>query len=148
MSKPYKTFRKEKWLYFALSIVAFFLPMVITTACLLPIVQAASGIKIAVGFGVMLLNSLIFLSGIFHNFRAHFPMLNLPALIYLFLREFFLLPIFANFADILSWIELAAFFGSIASCILWGLHRKYARYVESVKATVASGAFQLKGDKK
>lgn len=33
------------------------------------------------------------------------------------------------------------------SCVFWALHKKYARYAESVKATVASGAFSLKEEK-
>ena len=64
MSK-YKTFTKEKWLYFAFSIITYFLPFIIVSACLLPIVKEATGLKIAMGLGIMLINAIPFLMGIF-----------------------------------------------------------------------------------
>lgn len=72
MSK-YKTFTKEKWLYFAFSIITYFLPFIIVSACLLPIVKEATGLKIAMGLGIMLINAIPFLMGIFKAFFAHFP---------------------------------------------------------------------------
>lgn len=144
MAKQYKTYTKEKWLYFALSIAAYFLPFVITAACLLPFVEAATGFKIAIGLGIVIINGAVFVAGIFISFFAHFPMFNLPAVIYLSLSAFFKLDIFKTYSDIFNWIELAAAIGSIASCILWGLHLKYAGYQKSIKAAVKSGAFVMK----
>lgn len=146
MSKNYKTFKKEKLLYFVLSVAAYFLPFIITTACLLPIVKAAQGFKIAAGLGIVIVNAIPFLMGIFRSFFAHFPMFNLLAVTFLMLGGFFMLDVFRSCAETLLWIELAAALGSIASCVFWALHRKYARFAESVKATVASGAFSLKED--
>lgn len=144
MSKNYKTFRKEKALYFALAVAAYFLPFIITTACLLPFVKAAQGFKIAAGLGIVIVNAIPFLMGVFRSFFSHFPMFNLLAVVFLFLGGFFMLDTFRNCAETLLWIELAAAVGSIASCVFWTLHKKYARYAESVKATVASGAFSRK----
>ena len=44
-------------------------------------------------------------------------------------------------------IEGAAALGSVVSCILWAQHRKYARWSESIKANVRSGAFVMKEGK-
>lgn len=142
----YKTFRKEKWLYFALAIIVYFLPFTVVTACLLPMVKAARGLKIAIGLGVTFINAIPFLMGVFKAFFAHFPMLNVLAVVFLMLAAFFTLDIFKSCVDKLLWIESAAAIGSVASCILWALHRKYARWCASVKATVKSGAFVLKED--
>lgn len=144
MKSNYKTFKKEKILYFALAVTAYFLPFIITTACLLPFVKAAQGFKIAAGLGIVIVNAIPFLMGIFRSFFAHFPMFNLLAVAFLMLGGFFMLDVFRSCAETLLWIELAAAVGSIASCVFWALHKKYARYAESVKATVASGAFSRK----
>ena len=144
MSKNYKTYTKEKWLYFTLAIVVYFLPFIIVSACLLPFVEASKGFKVAIGFGIVIVNAIPFLMGIFRKFFSHFPMCNLLAIVFLALAAFFRLDVFKNYSDAFLWIELAAAIGSIASCILWGLYNKYAEYQKSVKATVKSGAFAMK----
>lgn len=148
MSKNYKTFKKEKWLYFALSIVAYFLPFIITTACLLPVAEVSGGFKASIGLVIIIVNAMPFLMGIFKSFFAHFPMLNVLAIVFLFLGAFFMTDFFQKYAETFLWIELSAAAGSIVSCVLWGKHRKYARFSESVKAAVASGAFERKEDSK
>lgn len=145
MSK-YKTFKKEKWLYFAFSIITYFLPFIIVTACLLPIVRAASGLKIAVGLGIVLINAIPFLMGVFKAFFAHFPMFNILAVVFLFLAAFFTMDVFKACVEKLLWIEFAAGAGSIISCIFWRKYRKYSKWSESVKANVRSGAFVTKED--
>ena len=139
----YKTYRKEKWLYFILSIAAYFLPVVIVTAFLLPMTEAATGVKWGMGMAVVLINSLLFLWGAFHAFTAHFPMLNIVAILFLALAAFFTLDFFQKYVGIFCWIEFAAVIGSIASCIFWGKFRKYSGWSESVKAIARSGI--LKG---
>lgn len=143
----YKTFKKEKWLYFVFSVLAYFLPFIIVAACLLPMVKAAQGLKIAMGLGIVFINAIPFLMGIFKAFFAHFPMLNILAIVFLCLAAFFILDVFKTCVDKLLWIEGAAALGSIASCILWAKHRKYAKWHESVKANVRSGAFVMKEEK-
>lgn len=140
----YKTFTKEKWLYFAFSIVAYFLPFIITTACLLPFVNMNGGMKIAVGLGIVIINAIPFLMGIFRTFFAHFPMLNVLAIVFLCLAAFFTLDVFRHCVEKLLWIEASAALGSVVSCILWSKYRKYAKWHDSVKANVRSGAFELK----
>lgn len=140
----YKTFRKEKWIYLALSITFYFLPFIVVTACLLPMVRTASGLKIAMGLGIVFINAIPFFMGIFKSFFAHFPMLNVLALVFLCLAAFFSLEVFKNCVDKLLWIEGSAALGSLISCILWGKYLKYKKWSESVKATVNSGAFVLK----
>lgn len=140
----YKTYGKEKRLYFVFSIIAYFLPFVIVTACLLPLVKAAEGFKIAIGLGIVVINAIPFLMGVFKAFFAHFPMFNLLAVAFLLLAAFFTLDVFKTYMNIFCWIELAAALGSVISCILWGQYRKYADFARTMKATVKSGAFKMK----
>lgn len=140
----YKTFTKEKWLYFAFSIVAYFLPFVIVTSCLLPMVETAKGLKVAMGLVIVLINAIPFLMGVFKSFFAHFPMFNILAVIFLFLAVFFTKDIFKSCADKLLWIEFAAAVGSVVSCIMWAKYRKYSHYQKTMKATIKSEAFELK----
>ena len=145
MSKPYRTFKKEKWIFFALAIVVYFLPFIIVTACTFPFIyKADAGYKTALGILIVIINALPFLCGVFKSFLAHFPMLNLFAIGFGILGTLFTFNIFAEYMDKFLWIELAAALGSVVSCIFWGLHRKYAKYAQSVKATVLIGAFQTK----
>ena len=147
MSK-YKTYTKEKRLYFIMSILVYFLPFIITTACFLPIVKGATGFKIAVGFGIVVINAIPFLTGIFRSLFAHFPMLNIMAIVFLFVAGFFSLDFFMKSREIFCWIELAAATGSVVSCFLWAKYLKYAGYEKTMQATVKSGAFVLKGEVK
>lgn len=142
----YKTFFKEKWVYFALSIAAYFLPFTITSACLLPMVKTAQGLKVAMGLGIVLINAIPFIFGLFKTFFAHFPMLNLLAIVFLFLAAFFTMEVFKTCVDRLLWIESAAAIGSLLSCVFWGKYRKYSKWRESVKANVRSGAFVMKSE--
>lgn len=143
----YKTFKKQRFTYFWLAIAVYFLPFVIVTACLLPMVKMNGGLKIAVGLGIVIINAIPFLMGIFKAFFAHFPMFNVLAVVFLCLAAFFSLDVFQNCVEKLLWIESAAAGGSILSCIFWGKHLKYKKWNESVKATVGSGAFVLKEEK-
>ena len=141
----YKTFAKEKWLYFTFSIAFYFLPFIIVTACLMPLMKRGDeGLKIAVGFAVIFINALPFLQGLLEHIFSHFPMINTFAIIYVCISAFFTLDIFQNYRNYFNWIELSAFIGSFISCILWGKYRKYSRWRESVKANVRSGAFVMK----
>lgn len=140
----YKTFKKEKWLYFGLSIVAYFLPFIVVTAVFFPMIEAATGFKFALGLGVVLINTIPFLMGVYRSFFAHFPMLNMLAIVFLLLAVFFTMEIFQYYVQVFCWIEGAAALGSIASCILWGKFRKYSHWHESIKANVRSGAFVMK----
>ena len=143
----YKTFFKQKWICFALAIVFYFVPFIVVTACYLPLTKAARGTKLAIGLGIVLINAIPFLMGVFRAFFAHFPMLNILSFVFLALAAFFMLDYFRYYAEIFLWIELAAAIGSIASCICWAQFRKYSTWRESVKANVRSGAFELKKDK-
>lgn len=142
----YKTYAKEKWLYFASAITVYFLPFIIVTACLLPFIKAAGGFKIAIGLGIVFINAIPFLMGIFKSFFAHFPMLNILSIAFLFLAVFFTGEVFSAYVDRFLWIESAAAVGSIVSCILWAKYCKYSKWHESVKANVRSGAFVMKDE--
>lgn len=143
----YKSFAKEKWLYFAFSVIVYFLPFIIVTACLLPIIQEAKGLKIAMGMGIVLINAIPFLIGVFKAFFIHFPMLNILAIVFLCLGAFFTMDAFKSCVEKLLWIELAAASGSVVSCVFWGKYRKYTKWCESVKANIRCGAFVIKEEK-
>lgn len=143
----YKTYKKEKRLYFAFSVIGYFLPFTVVTACLLPFLKEAEGVKIAVGLGVVAINAIPFLVGVFRWFFSHFPMLNFVALLFLALSAFFRMDIFSAYADTFLWIELAAGIGSILSCVLWAKYLKYAEASRTMKYTVKSGAFKMREDK-
>lgn len=144
--KNYKTFNKEKRIYFALSIIVYFLPFTVVAACLLPFLKAADGFKVAAGFAIVAINAIPFLMGIFRSLFAHFPMMNVLAVVFLLLAAFFKTDVFCGFADKLCWIELSAAAGSIASCVLWAKYKKYSSYSKTMKATIKSGAFITKED--
>lgn len=143
----YKTYKKQKIIYFVLSLAAYFLPFTITAACLLPFIKAASGLKAALGLGIVAVNAVPFLTGVFKAFFAHFPMLNVIAVAWLFVAGFFYFDVFMKCREIFCWIELAAAIGSIASCLLWVKYLKYRDYNKTMKAAIGSGAFELKGAK-
>lgn len=142
-----RTYRKERWAYFALSVAFYFLPFTITAACLLPLVKAVTGFKLALGFGIVVVNAVPFLVGVFRWFFSHFPMLNFVSLLFLALEAFFRMDVFRTYADIFLWIELAAGVGSILSCIFWAKYLKYSSYNKTMQATLKSGAFVMKEDK-
>lgn len=143
----YKSYRKEKWLYFVFCVLAYFLPFIIVTSIFFPMIEAAKGFKIAIGLGIVFINAIPFLMGIFRAFFAHFPMFNMLAVVFVALAAFFTFDVFQSYAYMFCWIEGAAALGSVVSCILWAQHRKYARWSESIKANVRSGAFVMKEGK-
>lgn len=124
---------KRKWLYFGLSILACYLPFIVVTSIFFPMMEVATGFKIALGFGIVLINTIPLMMAIFHSFFAHFPMLNIFAILYLLLSSFFTMEIFQYYVQIFNWIEGAAAIGSVASCILWAKFRKYAHWRENDK---------------
>ncbi len=143
----YKTYKKEKWIYFVLCIVAYFVPFIIATAIFFPMMKyVSSGLKTAIGIGIVFINAIPFLMGIFRSFFAHFPMLNILSIVFIVLAAFFCIDAFQNYVYMFCWIEGAAALGSIVSCVLWSKYRKYTRWNESIKANVKSGAFVMKGD--
>ena len=142
MTKSYKTYKKQRYLFFWFSIAVYFLPYIITTACLLPFVETNVGSKAGIGLAVAALNALPFLAGIFKGFRAHFPFVNLLAFVFVLLAMFFLSDVFQNYVYTFLWIELAAVLGSIAACVLWHFHRKYKRKAQTVGDIAKSGILE------
>ncbi len=138
----YKTYKKERYLFFWLSIAVYFVPYIIVTACLLPFVKTGGGMKWGMGLAVAALNALPFLGGILKGFRAHFPFINLLALAFVALAGFFTLELFQDYVTTFLWIELSAAVGSIAACVFWHFHRKYKRKSQTVGDIVKSGVLE------
>ncbi len=135
----YKTYKKQRYLFFWLSLAAYFVPYLVATACLLPFMKAAEGMKWGIGLAVAALNALPFLGGIFKGLRAHFPFVNVLALVFVLLAGFFTLELFSGYVYTFMTIEASAAAGSIAACVLWHFHRKYKRKSQTVGDVIASG---------
>ena len=145
----YKTYTKEKWLYFALAIAVYFVPFIVVISVYLPFVKQATGFKVALGLALVAINSIPLVMGLFKNMFIHYPMLmGLPFIaIFLMSASFFKLSVFKELSTTLCWIETAALAGIIVSTVFWAKFRKYSKYQQSVKANVHSGAFVLKEEK-
>lgn len=138
-NKNYKSYQKERYLFFWLSIVVYFLPYLIATAATLPTMRATQGAKWGIGLAVMALNAIPFLTGIFKGFRARFPFVNLIAFVFVILAAFFLSDLFHKYVYTFLTIESVALAGSIGACVLWHFHRKYKRKAQTVSDVVKSG---------
>ena len=137
--KSYKTYRKQRFLFFWLSLLSYFLPYAVVTASLLPLMQAAQGAKWGIGLGVIAINSVPFLGGVFKGFRAYFPFVNVLAIAFVLLAGFFTMKLFQNYVHTFLWIEFAAVLGSVLACVFWHYHRKYKRKSRTVSDVVKSG---------
>lgn len=141
----YKTYRKQRYIFFWISIVVYFVPYIIVTASLLPFAKTDEGVKWGIGLAVCALNAVPFVSGVLKGFRAHFPFVNLMAFIFLFLAAFFLSEVFQNYVYTFLWIELAAVVGSGAACVMWHYHRKYKGLNETYRANKKIGVIPKEG---
>ena len=141
-NKKYKSYNTQRFLFFWLSIAVYFLPYLIATACLLPIMKAAQGTKWAIGIAVLALNAIPFLTEIFKGFRAHFPFVNMIAFVFVILAGFFTLDLFSKYVYTFLTIEAVALAGSIAACVLWHFHRKYKRKAQAVSDILKSGLLE------
>lgn len=142
MAANYKTYKRERYLFFWLSILVYFVPYIVVTACLLPLMKTSTGQKVGIGMAVIFINALPCLAGIFHAFHAHYPFFNLVPFVYLGVREFFKMDIFQHYEGIFAWIEFTVALGIIAYCILWHFHRKYKRKAQTVNDVLRSGILQ------
>lgn len=138
----YKTYKKQRCLFFWLSLLSYFLPYVIAVSCLLPYMRAAEGVKWGIGLAVLALNSLPFLGGIFRGFRAHFPFVNTLAIVFVMLAGFFTLEIFSDYVYTFMTIESIAAAGSLLACLFWHFHKKYKRRAQTVATVVKSGLLE------
>lgn len=138
----YKTYKKQRYFFFWLSIAVYFVPYIVVAACLLPFMVETQGMKWGIGLSVVALNALPFLGGILKGFRAHFPFVNVLALVFVILAGFFTLEVFQRYVATFLWIELSAVLGSVAACVLWQFHKKYKRKAQTVNDVLKSGIIQ------
>ena len=139
-----KTYNTQRYLFFWLSAVFYFLPYVIATACLLPFMEAATGMKWSIGLVVALVNALPFIGGVFRVLFSHTPFINMYAIIFMSLAAFFTLPIFSTFVYTFLVIEGCAALGSIMATVFWFLHRKYKTKAETVRTVLKSGVLEAR----
>ncbi len=133
------TYKKQRYLFFWLAGAAYFLPYIIATACLLPFMETPTGMKWSIGLVVALVNALPFIGGVFRVLFAHTPFINLPALLFVALAGFFMLPLFRDFVYTFLVIESCAAGGGILATVFWALHTKYKTKAETVKTVLKSG---------
>jgi hypothetical protein len=135
----YKTYRRQRYAFFWLSVLAYFVPYIVATCCLLPVMRTDTGLKWGVGLAVIAINALPFLGGIFRGVLAHFPFVNVLAIVFIMLAAFFTLDLFSNYVYTFLTIEGTAAAGSIAACWLWYYHMKYKRKSQTVSDIAKSG---------
>lgn len=135
----YKTYKKEKWTYFTLSIFALFAPIVIAIGCFFPFFEYAVGYKIAIGCVLVLLQASIFTAGVWANVRIHYPMLSPLPFLVIMLYGLFTIDFFQKFVMPLMLIEIVAACSMVISAVFWAKYRKYKKYQTSVKAVALSG---------
>ena len=135
----YKTYKKEKWLYFFLAFAAYFLPMIVVISVFFPIMETNVSAKVGMGAVLIVINSIPFLINIFSSFLVHFPLFNVFAVVFLAVGVFFATDFFQYYVNVFMWIEFAALAGSVLACVCWAKYRKYSQWRESVKAVSKSG---------
>lgn len=135
----YKTYKKQRYIYFWLSLISYFVPYVAVTAALLPMMVESVGMKWGIGLAVVALNALPFIGGVLRHIFAHVPFINMLALVFMLLAGFFLLDVFREYVYTFMSIEAAALGGSLLACVFWGLHKKYKRQNQTIKTVVKSG---------
>jgi hypothetical protein len=122
-----------------MTFVCYFVPLIIATACFLPLAKTGTGQKVAVGFFVIMINALMLCLGIFRRILAKNPFINWFAIIVTVFGGFFTTTAFEACAKTLQIIELIALIGMIASWIFWHFYNKYKAMAISVKGVVKSG---------
>ena len=135
----YKTYKKQRYLFFWLTLIVYFVPYIVATACLLPFMKAAEGTKWAIGMTVVFLNALPFVVGILRKIFAHVPFINGLAIVFVALAMCFTLDIFHSYVYTFMTIESVALAGSLLACVFWHFHRKYKRQAQTVKTVIKSG---------
>lgn len=139
MTTTYKDYRTQRYFFFWLSVVAYFLPYILTTCALLPLMSEAKAVKWGVGAIVLFVNAMPFVKGIFRAIFAHFPFINGLAFAFICLAFFFTANVFQRYVHTFLFIELAAVLGSFAACVFWHFHRKYKKYNQTFVANKKIG---------
>ena len=134
-----QTYKKQRYLFFWLSIAVYFVPVVITVACLLPFVRTGEAAKWGIGIAVVAIHCLGFLGGIFHGLKAHFPFFQTGPLLFLLLAMFFTADLFQNYVYTFMTISAVSFASGVAASVLWYLHGRYKRREQTVSTVLKSG---------
>ena len=137
--KNYRTYKKERYIFFWMTIIVYFVPVIAVTASLLPMVVASQGTKWGVGCTVMLLYSLVFVRGFLYKLLVHFPFFNGWAAAGILISSFFTLDFLSKYRFTFMWIMGTMFVSGFAACVLWIFHNKYKRAAQTVKTVVKSG---------
>ena len=143
-----KRYKWQRYLFFWLSIVAYFAPYVVATAALLPFMQTTPGMRVGIGLAIVALNALPFIGGLLRSLLSHVPFVNFLAFVFLFLAGFFTLELFGDYVSTFMVIEACAACGSVAACVLWRFHRRYKRQNQTVATVLKSGVLEAKEEKR
>ena len=137
-----KTYTTQRYIFFWLSVVLYFVPYIVATASLLPFMTESTGVKFGIGIAVVFVNALPFIGGFLRHLFAHVPFINILALVFMLLAGFFLLDVFREYVYTFMTIEACALAGSVFACISWALHKKYRRQSQTVKTVLKSGILE------
>lgn len=144
----YKTYKKEKWIYFFASIFAFLAPMIVAIASFFPFFDYNVPSKVAFGGVLVLLHTSVFAAGVWGSIRAHYPMLSPLPFVVIILYTLFQIDFFQKYVNALVIIEGIIACGMIASAVFWGKYRKYSTKATSMDAVVGSGLLKNYEEKK
>lgn len=134
-----KYYKKRKYLFFALTFIAYFAPLIVSVSCFFPFMRYKSeGVKITCGLVLVIANTLPFLTGILKHFFAHYPFLNVVAIAFCFLAFIFNSNALKNYTYSLIIIEICSTAGSIIACIFWSRYLSYAGQVKIEKTNKKS----------
>ena len=135
-------YRRAKWIYFALYVVVYFVPVIVVASCLLPTTEQPAGVSWAVGLAIVAIHALPFIGGVFRMLFAHLPSLNVFPFLFLMLYGFFTAELFKVYVAVICWIELAAAVSVVLSVAFWLLYQKNATRLETAKTVKQLGVLK------
>lgn len=143
----FNPFREKKWVLFILSVFIYFVPFIVVTACLFPMMKKADvGYRLALGIVLVLMRVVPFILRSLHSLVAHCPMLDLTSIVLFFVAISFRFGIFADYQDKFLIILGVSALSSIVSSVLWFLFKKYNKSTGEYKTMRDSGMFVMKDE--
>lgn len=137
--KACRRYRLLRYLFFWVSVIAYFVPYIAACSALLPFVVVRPAMKWGIGLAVAFINALPFVGGMLRKLLAHVPFINWLAICFLALAAFFTMEVFQSYVHTFLTIEAFAAAGSVLACLFWYFHKKYKRKAQTVKDVLKSG---------
>lgn len=143
----HNTFKKEKWIFFILTVFIYFVPFIVVTACLFPMMKKAdAGYRWALGIILVLMRVIPFVLRSLHSLVAHCPMLDLTSIVLFVVAFLFRFEIFADYQDKFLIILAVSALSSIISTVLWFLFKYFNKQAGIIKTVDKSGIIVMKNE--